>query len=60
MMLVVSGLQNKQIAAKLNLSLITVKVHRGHVMQKMQARSFSELVKMADRLGASPGTLRAT
>jgi FixJ family two-component response regulator len=51
MMLVVIGQANKQIAAQLNLSEMTVKVHRGQVMRKMQARSLPELVRMADRLG---------
>jgi FixJ family two-component response regulator len=51
MMLVVIGRPNKQIAAELTLSEMTVKVHRGQVMRKMQARSLPELVRMADRLG---------
>ena len=49
--LVVTGRVNKQIAAELKLSVVTVKVHRGQVMHKMQARSVVELVRMADRLG---------
>ena len=52
MTLVVIGRANKQIAAELNLSEITVKVHRGQVMRKMKAGSLPELVRMADRLGA--------
>jgi FixJ family two-component response regulator len=52
MALVVTGRMNKQIAADLDVSEITVKVHRGHVMRKMQARSLAELVRMADRLQA--------
>lgn len=51
--LVARGLLNKQIAGELGLSLVTVKLHRGHVMQKMQAGSLAELVKMAQRLGAT-------
>jgi len=51
MTLVVAGRVNKQIAAELGLSLVTVKVHRGQVMRKMLAKSVPELVRMADRLG---------
>jgi FixJ family two-component response regulator len=51
MALVVSGLLNKQIAAMLGLSEITVKVRRGHIMRKMQAKSLVELVRLADKLG---------
>jgi FixJ family two-component response regulator len=49
--LVTSGLMNKQIAGLLNVSEITVKIHRGQVMKKMEAHSLAELVKMAESLG---------
>jgi FixJ family two-component response regulator len=54
MTLVVSGLLNKQVGGELGISEITVKAHRGQVMQKMKADSFAELVKMAARLGPAP------
>jgi FixJ family two-component response regulator len=53
MALVVSGLLNKQVGGELGISEITVKAHRGKVMQKMKADSFAELVKMAARLRLS-------
>jgi len=52
MLQVVSGRPNKQIAAALKLSEFTVKVHRGHVMQKMKAKSLADLVRMADSLAS--------
>lgn len=53
MALVVIGQLNKEIAAKLEVSEVTIKVNRGHMMRKMQAKSLPELVRMADRLGIS-------
>jgi FixJ family two-component response regulator len=50
--LVAAGLMNKQIAAHLNISEITVKIHRGNAMRKMKADSLADLVRMAERLGA--------
>jgi FixJ family two-component response regulator len=54
---VCSGKMNKQIAAELQISEITVKVHRGKVMRKMQADSLPELVRLADRLAANGATV---
>jgi FixJ family two-component response regulator len=51
--LVASGLMSKQIAAKFELSEITIKVHRSHLMKKMGARTVAELVKMAQALGVT-------
>jgi FixJ family two-component response regulator len=53
MALVTAGLMNKQVAGDLGVSEITVKIHRGHVMRKMGARSLADLVRMAEMLGIS-------
>ena len=52
--LVVSGLLNKQVGGELGISEITVKAHRGQVMQKMKADSLADLVRMAARLRLAP------
>jgi FixJ family two-component response regulator len=49
--LVTAGMMNKQIAGEMGVSEITVKIHRGHLMRKMQARSLADLVRMAEALG---------
>ena len=49
--LVAAGRMNKQIAGELGLAEITVKIHRGHIMKKMQARSLADLVRAAEMLG---------
>ena len=58
MALVVAGRLNEQVAAELGISEITVKAHRGRVMQKMQAHSLADLVNMAARLRAAPAAYR--
>ena len=55
MSLIVRGLLNKQVGGELDISEITVKAHRGKVMQKMEAKSFADLVNMAAKLGLSTG-----
>ena len=55
--LVVSGLLNKQAAAELGISEVTLQIHRSRVMQKMKARSIVELVHMAERLSVAPSGL---
>jgi FixJ family two-component response regulator len=59
MALVVSGLLNKQVGGELGISEITVKAHRGQVMQKMKANSVADLVKMAARLQPSAAMKRS-
>jgi FixJ family two-component response regulator len=51
--LVAAGLLNKQIAGEMEISEVTVKMHRGNIMRKMQARSLADLVRMADLLGVT-------
>lgn len=56
--LVVTGLMNKQVAARMDLSEITVKIHRGNVMRKMEAQSLADLVRMAELLGVRDESIR--
>ncbi len=55
MTFVTAGLMNKQIAGEMGVSEITVKIHRGHTMKKMGARSLADLVRMAEALGIRRG-----
>ncbi|BDC45076.1 hypothetical protein PTKU15_83730 [Paraburkholderia terrae] len=59
MSFVVAGLMNKQIAAEMNLSVITVKIHRGHLMRKMAARSVADLVRKSELLGVKACSLKS-
>lgn len=59
MKLAASGLMNKQIAGVVGTSEITVKIHRGSAMRKMQARTFADLVRMAEALGMDAAQARA-
>ncbi|WP_454718949.1 response regulator transcription factor [Caulobacter segnis] len=56
--LVVTGLMNKQVAARMDLSEITVKIHRGNVMRKMEAQSLADLVRMAELMGVRDATIQ--
>src|SRR6476620_4795749 len=55
MTLVTTGLMNKQIAAEIGVTEITIKIHRGHAMRKMKAKSLADLVRMAEALGMRRG-----
>lgn len=57
MAFVVTGLMNKQVAARMDLSEITVKIHRGNVMRKMEAQSLADLVRMAETLGVRDASI---
>ena len=54
MALVAAGRMNKQVAAEIGLAEITVKIHRGHIMRKMGAKTLADLVRMAEALGIGP------
>ena len=55
MELVVAGLTNKEIAERLYLSIVTIKLHRGQMMRKMRAESLADLVKMSEKIGLAHG-----
>ena len=57
MALVITGMLNKQIAYQLGISEKTVKVHRGHVMEKLEIDSVAELVRLAQKVGVEPGDI---
>ena len=57
MALVISGMLNKQIAYELEISEKTVKVHRGHVMDKLEVSSVADMVRMAQKVGITPGDI---
>ena len=57
MVMIVSGMMNKQIAAKLDIAEITVKVHRASLIRKMDVKSLAELVRQADALVRTKATL---
>ncbi|HVI76898.1 MAG TPA: LuxR C-terminal-related transcriptional regulator, partial [Candidatus Acidoferrum sp.] len=59
MALVVTGLINKEVGAQLGLSEVTVKIHRGRMMQKMQAASLADLVRIADKLKSRANSSRS-
>jgi len=59
MQLVVAGWTNKGIAGKLHLSVVTIKLHRGQVMRKMQAESLADLVKMSEKINSLQGFSKA-
>src|SRR5215475_376214 len=51
---VAAGMMNKQVAAELGLAEITVKIYRGHIMRKMQAKSLADLIRITEALGIRP------
>jgi FixJ family two-component response regulator len=56
MKLVAAGLTNKEIAEKLYLSVVTIKLHRGQVMRKMHAKSLADLVRMSEKINPIPNS----